>query len=111
MGPERLLSEILPKKVKKSHVIRWDTLLIGVEILVIGVLGLIPDSAPYQISQVAINFICSMQYNTFRQAQGIPMATTFCTNHLRQLGIHLGKWLQKERPVGAEAGAVIILLC
>ncbi len=95
-GAGAVLSEILPKKVKKSHVIRWDTLLIGVEILVIGVLGLIPDSAPYQISQVAINFICSMQYNTFRQAQGIPMATTFCTNHLRQLGIHLGKWLQKR---------------
>ena len=30
-----------------------------------------------------------MQYNTFRQAHGIPMATTFCTNHIRQAGVSL----------------------
>jgi uncharacterized membrane protein YoaK (UPF0700 family) len=35
-----------------------------------------------------------MQYNTFRQAQGVPMATTFCTNHLRQVGIALCKTLR-----------------
>lgn len=59
-------------------------------------LGFVPESAPFQISQVAINFICSMQYNTFRQAEGVPMATTFCTNHLRQTGVHLIKWLKKK---------------
>ena len=32
-----------------------------------------------------------MQYNTFRQAQGIPMATTFCTNHIRQVGVAFSK--------------------
>ena len=71
--------------------IRWDTLLIGVEILVVIFLGFIPDSFPVQISQVAINFIASMQFNTFRQAQGTPMATTFATNHIRQIGIGLAK--------------------
>ena len=69
-------------------------LLVGIEALVVLVLGLLPETAPYQISQVAINFICSMQYNTFRQAEGIPMATTFCTNHLRQTGIHLTKCMR-----------------
>ena len=44
-----------------------------------------------QISQVAINFIASMQYNTFRQAQGVAVATTFATNHIRQIGIGLAK--------------------
>lgn len=89
-----VLSEILPDIVKKSHILRWDTLLIGIEMLVIFVLGFVPDDAPFQISQVTINFICSMQYNTFRQAQGIPMATTFCTNHIRQTGINFTKWLR-----------------
>ena len=78
-----IVSEILPKPVKNTSKIRWDTLLILVEIVVVCVLGFIPESAPYQISQIAVNFICSMQYNTFRQAQGVPMATTFCTNHVR----------------------------
>lgn len=94
-GLGAVVSEILPISVKKAGLIRWDTLLIGFEILVTLLLGLVPENAPYQISQVAINFICSMQYNTFRQAEGVPMATTFCTNHVRQVGIHLVKWIRK----------------
>ena len=75
--------------------LRWDTWLVGFEILVTVLLGFLPESAPFQISQVAINFICSMQYNTFRQAEGVPMSTTFCTNNLRQVGIHMVKWVKK----------------
>ena len=66
---------------------QWETVLVAVEMAAVFVLGLLPETAPFQISQVAINFICSMQYNTFRAAEGVPMATTFCTNHLRQTGI------------------------
>lgn len=95
-GLGAIVSEILPVSVKKVGLLRWDTILIGFEILVLFLLGLLPESAPYQISQVAINFICSMQYNTFRQAEGVPMATTFCTNHLRQTGIHLVKYIRKK---------------
>lgn len=91
-----IVSEAVPKPVKERHGIRWDTLLILIEIVVVIFLGFLPESAPFQISQVAINFICSMQYNTFRQAQGVPMATTFCTNHLRQTGVFLVKALRKR---------------
>lgn len=93
-----VVSEILPVSVKKAGLLRWDTLLIGFEMLVTVILGFLPESAPYQISQVAVNFICSMQYNTFRQAEGVPMATTFCTNHLRQAGVYVAKCLQKKDP-------------
>lgn len=85
------VSEMCSLKLTRVKFLRWETVLAGIEILFIMALGFVPDTAPYQISQVAINFICSMQYNTFRQAQGIPMATTFCTNHIRQVGIHLYK--------------------
>lgn len=95
-GLGAVVSEILPVSVKKAGLLRWDTLLIGFEILVTLLLGFLPENAPYQISQVAINFICSMQYNTFRQAEGVPMATTFCTNHVRQFGIHFAKFIQKK---------------
>ncbi|MCM1494887.1 MAG: DUF1275 domain-containing protein [Bacteroides sp.] len=89
-----IVSEAVPKPIKKKRLIRWDTLLILIEILVVLALGFLPESVPFQVSQVTINFICSMQYNTFRQAQGIPMATTFCTNHLRQTGVFIVKALQ-----------------
>ncbi len=84
-------SEILPNPVKHKLKIRWDTLLLGIEMCMVVFLGLLPESAPVQISQIAINFIASMQYNTFRQAQGTPMATTFATNHIRQIGVGLAR--------------------
>ena len=81
------VSELAPNPVKHHLPVRWDTLLIGIEILAVLLLGLLPESAPVQLAQVGINFIASMQYNTFRQAEGIPVATTFATNHIRQIGV------------------------
>ena len=85
------VSEILPNPIKYNWPIRWDTILIMIEMVVVFILGFVPESAPVQISQVAINFIASMQYNTFRQAEGMPMATTFATNHIRQIGVTIAK--------------------
>lgn len=82
-----MVSEALPTGIRHKNFLRWDTYLIGFEIAVLFLLGWIPLRWPAQIVQVTINFICSMQYNTFRQAEGIPMATTFVTNHIRQTGI------------------------
>lgn len=92
-----VVSEWAAGSIKRLGLIRWDTLLVFIEIAVVMLLGLIPDSAPFQISQVAINFICSMQYNTFRQADGIPMATTFCTNHVRQVGVFFTKGIRHRK--------------
>lgn len=91
------VSELMPNPVKHHLPVRWDTLLIAIEILAIFLLGLLPESAPVQIAQVGINFIASMQYNTFRQAEGIPVATTFATNHIRQIGVGLAKELRHRR--------------
>lgn len=91
-----LISEMLPRTVRKTGWMRWDTCLIGIEIIVLFMIGWFPLTVPAQVVQILINFIASMQYNTFRQAEGIPMATTFCTNHLRQVGIGLAKLLRKR---------------
>ncbi|MBR2190022.1 MAG: DUF1275 domain-containing protein [Eubacterium sp.] len=93
-----VLSEFLAKYIKRFHLLRWDTILVGFEMITVVLLGFLPASAPDQICQVALNFICSMQYNTFRQAEGIPMATTFCTNHIRQIGINLVIYRRHRRP-------------
>ena len=81
------ISESAPNYVKGTLHIRWDTLFLLVEMFVVIFLALLPEDAPHRITQVFINLIASMQYNTFRKTQNIPMATTFCTNHLRQVGI------------------------
>ena len=85
------LSEAASSTMERVGWMRWDTLLIFLEMIAVVFLGLLPETAPFAITQVVINFICSMQYNTFRKTQGIPMATTFCTNHVRQMGIFFAK--------------------
>ncbi|MBR1738563.1 MAG: DUF1275 domain-containing protein [Firmicutes bacterium] len=91
-----VISEIVPKPIKKITLFRWDTWLIGFEAAVLIAVGFIPLSVSDHVVQVIINFICSMQYNTFRQAESIPMATTFCTNHLRQTGIWTVKTIKNR---------------
>ena len=93
-----MLSEILAKHIKKFHILRWDTILIGIEILAILLLGFLPKSAPDQICQIALNFLCSMQFNTYRQNEGVPMATTFVTNHIRQTGSFFVKGIRDKDP-------------
>lgn len=83
-----MVSEAVPRHVRRFR-LRWDTLLTLIEIVAVIVVGFVPATAPHQICQVIINFICAMQYNTFRQAEGIGSATTFCTNHTRMFGSNL----------------------
>ena len=102
-----ILSEILPQKVRNTHFIRWDTLLVGIEIISLLILGLIPLSWPDQIAQIVVSFLCSMQFNTFRQAEGVPMATTFLTNHVRQIGINIARIMRHhEQEIEAREKAV-----
>lgn len=83
------LSELLPPLLHHRLPLRWETLLVLLEMAAVLVLGFLPEEAPVQISQVTINFVASMQYNTFRQTGGFPVATTFATNHIRQIGVGL----------------------
>jgi len=98
-----MVAEAVPKPLRKTRLIRWDTMLMIVEILVVITVGLIPADAPHQICQVIINFTCAMQFNTFRQAEGISMATTFCTNHVRMFGSNLTRVLVRD-PNHPDAG-------
>ena len=89
------------KSVKRLHFLRWDTILVGTEAIAVIILGLLPRSVPDQICQIALNFICSMQFNTFRQLEGTPAATTFVTNHIRQVGSNLAKYARHRDSASA----------
>ncbi len=79
----------MPKHLRKG--LRWETIFVLLEILVLFLVGCLPASVPFAASTVAVSFVCAMQYNTFTKAHDIPMATTFCTNNLRQAVIHFYK--------------------
>lgn len=72
------VSELCPNPVKHRLRIRWESMLLAIEMAFIVGLGFLPESAPVQISQVAINFIASMQYNTFRQGAGDTHGHNLC---------------------------------
>lgn len=76
----------MPKRMQRG--IRWESLFVLLEILVFTIIGFLPSTAPHAISTIAVSFVCAIQYNTFTKAHGIPMATTFCTNNLRQAVIN-----------------------
>lgn len=88
-----VISAMLPKKVNRLRKIRWDTAFVGFEMIIVLILGFIPDSAPVQITHIIVNFMCSMQFNTFRNAENIPASTTFCTAHVRSAGVYFVKWM------------------
>ena len=108
-----MISEALPSPIKQVGPLRWDTFLVLFEAISLFCIGFVPLTVPHQIVQVIINFLASMQYNTFRQAEGIPMATTFCTNHVRQVGITLAKMLRKRDRAAFKRGMahLSMLLC
>ena len=94
-------SEYMGKSVKKLHFLRWDTILVGLEMMAVVILGMLPKSVPDQVCQIALNFICSMQFNTFRQLEGTPASTTFVTNHIRQVGANLAKFVRHRDSASA----------
>ena len=98
-----VLSELIPLPLKKLGLFRWDTILVLIEAIALFLIGFVPMSYPHQLVQVTINFLASMQYNTFRQADGVPMATTFCTNHLRQVGVAAAKIIRKKNVPAAKS--------
>ena len=96
------VSELLGKTVKRLRFLRWDTMLVGLEALAVIVLALLPAGVPDQICQISLNFICSMQFNTFRQIEGTPASTTFVTAHIRQVGSHLARYLRHRDAASAD---------
>lgn len=79
-----VFAEALPKQHRSIWGCSRRTWLILLEICVVIFLGCLPESAPFQIAQISINFISAIQYNSFHALKGQAMATTFCSNHLSQ---------------------------
>ncbi len=106
-----LLTLCMPEHLHRG--IRWETVFILLEIVGLAAVGCLPDTVHFGVSTVTVAFLCSMQYNTFKKAHGIPMATTFCTNNLRQATIFTYQALCKKEEGAARKAWFYagILLC
>ena len=83
------------------------------EIVAFVLLALLPVGESDWYIYATVSFLCAVQYNTFTKLHGNAMATTFCTNNIRQIFLHLVRGV-RERD-GAEyrkSGAYLfIVLC
>ena len=91
-----ILSEYIGQNHKNLKKRDFEEKILLFESLVCFLVGLMPASWPDQLCQLSLSFICAMQFTAFRQAEGVNMATTFCTAHIRQLGVNLVKALRDK---------------
>ncbi len=96
--------------------LRWEEIYVLLQIAVLTVLAFLPDELPDACWNVPITFLCAMQYNTFQKFCGVTLATTFCTNNLRQVAIRVNKGMLtgkrhffQEAAVYAESIALFVL--
>ena len=93
-----LISELLTINLKSTSHFKWATYFVAFEMIVLLGIGFIPEAEnTMHLVQVLINFLASMQFTTFKRAEGIPMATTFCTNHIRQIGISIANACKEKK--------------
>lgn len=89
------VSVLLPRVCRKTSFLIAVT---AAEAAVLAGLAFQPEGTPDQITYVSVAFLCALQYNSFTSCRGATLATTFCTNNLRQTVIHLcGGISEKDR--------------
>ena len=81
-----LVSALLPALLKGKC---FHLAVTAFEILALAAIAFIPSYASDWFTYVSVAFLCALQYNTFTECRGAKLATTFCTNNIRQTILHL----------------------
>lgn len=78
-----ILVELIKKKFKHQKGIHWRQRIVFLEVILLGIVGLIPLGDWNVIANVMISFVCAIQVETFRKVHGNAFASTMCTGNLR----------------------------
>lgn len=89
-----ITAEFISKEINKISFLIWERILLFFSLIVTILLGFIPETAPYELTNFTIAFIAAMQFNTFEKAHGMGMATPFCTNHVKQASANFVRFLK-----------------
>lgn len=85
------LTEAVKNRFKGVYLIEWQHIVIIIEIVLLFIIGFLPEDFAKIAVTTTISFICSLQTSTFRKSRGLPYATTMCTGNLRSAGEHFYK--------------------
>lgn len=99
-----LITELFKRKFSKRKFVEWQHIVVLIEIVLLFIIGFLPQSVSNAVVNIAISFVCSMQFNSFRKTSGLPYATTMCTGNLRSAGEFLFAFLEtRDREVGKKS--------
>lgn len=77
----------------------WRHIVVGVEVLLLFVVGLLPISSVMNpIANALTSMACAMQIQAFRKVKGQPYASTMCIGNMRSGVEALGAYFRREDP-------------
>ncbi|WP_202804125.1 YoaK family protein [Ligilactobacillus ceti] len=92
------ITDLIKFAFQNSKKIHWRQIILILEILMLGGVGLIPMEANH-FANVIISLACAMQVEGFRNFLGLPMATTMCTGNLRSGTALLSAYTTTKNPL------------
>lgn len=98
------VTEVIKKYGAMREMGRLEHWIIAIEMILILIVGFVPQSVPDAAVNITISFVCSLQVNSFRTMKSLPYATTMCTGNLRSGTEKLFRFLiNKEEKTGIQA--------
>ena len=121
------VAERIQKRLKYVKKIHWRQIIVLMELAILFVVGLIPDSYNMAATML-VSFACSMQVQTFRKVNGYGYASTMCIGNLRSGTESLSIYMREKKPeilkkalhyygiifvfaIGAGIGGILSLHC
>ena len=91
------VAERIQKRLKYVKKIHWRQIIVLMELAILFVVGLIPDSYNMAATML-VSFACSMQVQTFRKVNGYGYASTMCIGNLRSGTESLSIYMREKKP-------------
>ena len=89
------ITEQIEYRYKNSKGVHWRQLILLIEIVLLGIVGLIPTDFN-MVANMLVSFTCAMQVQAFRKVHGYGYASTMCIGNLRSGTESLSHFLRKK---------------
>lgn len=76
-------TNIIQDIFKQNKVLHWKQVIVGMQIVLLFIVGFIKDGDNNMIANAIISFVCAMQFEAFRLINGNSITTVICTGNMR----------------------------
>lgn len=97
-----VFAAFLRERMHSLRRVRWEISFLALETLLLFAVGFVPQEAPNVMVNIAVTFVCAVQYETFRETRGLPYASIFCTGNLRTAAEYCYVFVAKRDPLAGK---------